>query len=302
MLIIFLIIISLCLVGLVVLALKKVPQLANFSAPVKAQSETSSELTRESLVRAEDKQKKVRFKFNLDRVFHKIKSVRFWQKKPGFSASHALAKAQKSTNVFLSLKKQFSGLKGKFTLAKKDEFDKLQKLFRRTPEDKKIIQDESDLMSPVKSPVKTSLPTDAPFLLPKAKTLDFNGFVANGKKEPSYEIKKTSFDKAFKTDLKFAAKAEKAKDRLASLKKTQAKKDKQFLKLQKLHSQEQALIRKIAQNPKDLKLYQKLSDLYLKINNFKDAQASLEYILRIQPYNKKATKSLAKIKKMLHNK
>lgn len=66
-----------------------------------------------------------------------------------------------------------------------------------------------------------------------------------------------------------------------------------------LKKRERELIIKIAQNPKDSGLYEKLGDLYYKMGDFGDAKESYETSLKIDPGNENVKKKLEKVFKKL---
>lgn len=61
-------------------------------------------------------------------------------------------------------------------------------------------------------------------------------------------------------------------------------------------TEETKLLHTIAESPKNAANYKKLGDLYLKNNNFKDAEASFGEYLKLNPEDKEAEKVLGEIK------
>ena len=140
--------------------------------------------------------------------------------------------------------------------------------------------------------------------------LDFNKFLTNGaKKNKDYHLQRFSFDKILKDKLVKAKKLAKDQESFStnmSLESDMGLEQKKSLdkvddKLQAFVNREQNLIKNIAQSPHDDKLYTKLGELYLAVKNWQDAQASFEYAAKLNPNSKSIQKSLAKIKKLLHN-
>lgn len=58
---------------------------------------------------------------------------------------------------------------------------------------------------------------------------------------------------------------------------------------------EKRYIKKIVSNPKDVEVYRKLGDLYLEMENYTDAQASFEQVLRLKPADKHAILALKEL-------
>jgi len=58
---------------------------------------------------------------------------------------------------------------------------------------------------------------------------------------------------------------------------------------------EDALIHRIAENPKDVEAYRELGDYYLSIGNIKDAKDSFKIVLKLRPRDLKAKSSLREI-------
>lgn len=58
---------------------------------------------------------------------------------------------------------------------------------------------------------------------------------------------------------------------------------------------EEALIHRIAENPKDLEAYRELGDYYLGTGNLKDAKDSFKMVLKLRPRDLKAKSSLREI-------
>ncbi|MFA5925473.1 MAG: hypothetical protein WC831_00935 [Parcubacteria group bacterium] len=58
---------------------------------------------------------------------------------------------------------------------------------------------------------------------------------------------------------------------------------------------EEALIHRIAENPKDIEAYRDLGDYYLMIGNIKDSKESFKMVLRLRPRDLKAKTSLKEI-------
>jgi tetratricopeptide (TPR) repeat protein len=58
---------------------------------------------------------------------------------------------------------------------------------------------------------------------------------------------------------------------------------------------EEALIHRIAENPKDMEAYREIGDYYLSIGNIKDAKESFKMVLRLRPRDLKAKSSLKEI-------
>jgi len=60
-------------------------------------------------------------------------------------------------------------------------------------------------------------------------------------------------------------------------------------------AREEALIHRIAENPKDNEAYRELGDYYLSIGNIKDAKDSFKMVLKLRPRDLKAKSSLREI-------
>jgi tetratricopeptide (TPR) repeat protein len=60
-------------------------------------------------------------------------------------------------------------------------------------------------------------------------------------------------------------------------------------------AKEEALIHRIAENPKDMEAYREIGDYYLSIGNIKDAKESFKMVLRLRPRDLKAKSSLKEI-------
>lgn len=58
---------------------------------------------------------------------------------------------------------------------------------------------------------------------------------------------------------------------------------------------EDALIHRIAENPKDMEAYREIGEYYLSIGNIKDAKDSFKMVLRLRPRDLKAKSSLKEI-------
>lgn len=58
---------------------------------------------------------------------------------------------------------------------------------------------------------------------------------------------------------------------------------------------EEALIHRIAENPKDVEAYRELGDYYMSIGNIKDAKDSFKMVLKLRPRDLKAKSSLREI-------
>jgi len=58
---------------------------------------------------------------------------------------------------------------------------------------------------------------------------------------------------------------------------------------------EEALIHRIAENPKDVEAYRELGDYYLSTGNIKDAKDSFKMVLKLRPRDLKAKSSLREI-------
>jgi tetratricopeptide (TPR) repeat protein len=58
---------------------------------------------------------------------------------------------------------------------------------------------------------------------------------------------------------------------------------------------EKRYIKKIVSNPKDVEVYRKLGDLYVEMENYADAQASFEQVLRLKPGDKHAILALKEL-------
>lgn len=58
---------------------------------------------------------------------------------------------------------------------------------------------------------------------------------------------------------------------------------------------EEALIHRIAENPKDVEAYRELGDYYLSVGNIKDAKDSFKMVLKLRPRDLKAKSSLREI-------
>ena len=60
-------------------------------------------------------------------------------------------------------------------------------------------------------------------------------------------------------------------------------------------AREEALIHRIAENPKDNEAYRELGDYYMSIGNIKDAKDSFKMVLKLRPRDLKAKSSLREI-------
>lgn len=58
---------------------------------------------------------------------------------------------------------------------------------------------------------------------------------------------------------------------------------------------EEALIHRIAENPKDIEAYRELGDYYLSVGNVKDSKDSFKMVLKLRPRDLKAKSSLREI-------
>lgn len=58
---------------------------------------------------------------------------------------------------------------------------------------------------------------------------------------------------------------------------------------------EKRYIKKIVSNPKDVEVYRKLGDLYVEMENYPDAKASFEQVLRLKPGDKHAILALKEL-------
>jgi len=58
---------------------------------------------------------------------------------------------------------------------------------------------------------------------------------------------------------------------------------------------EEALIHRIAENPKDIEAYRELGDYYMSVGNIKDAKDSFKVVLKLRPRDLKAKSSLREI-------
>lgn len=58
---------------------------------------------------------------------------------------------------------------------------------------------------------------------------------------------------------------------------------------------EEALIHRIAENPKDIEAYRELGDYYMSIGNIKDSKDSFKMVLKLRPRDLKAKSSLREI-------
>ena len=66
-------------------------------------------------------------------------------------------------------------------------------------------------------------------------------------------------------------------------------------KAQENKVREEALIHRIAENPKDVEAYRELGDYYMSIENIKDAKDSFKMVLKLRPRDLKAKSSLREI-------
>lgn len=60
-------------------------------------------------------------------------------------------------------------------------------------------------------------------------------------------------------------------------------------------AKEEALIHRIAENPKDMEAYRELGDYYMSIENIKDAKDSFKMVLKLRPRDLKAKSNLREI-------
>jgi tetratricopeptide (TPR) repeat protein len=70
--------------------------------------------------------------------------------------------------------------------------------------------------------------------------------------------------------------------------------------LEELKKDEQKLIIEIAKNPKNASAYEKLGDLYMKMEDFKDAEGSYEAAIELNPNNEELKKKLSSTLKKLN--
>ena len=59
---------------------------------------------------------------------------------------------------------------------------------------------------------------------------------------------------------------------------------------------EKKILQKIATNPKDIEGYRQLGELYIKMDNFDDAQSAYRFILKVSARDVDASRKLEKIK------
>lgn len=64
----------------------------------------------------------------------------------------------------------------------------------------------------------------------------------------------------------------------------------------KARKEEEKWIRQIASDPKNIEAYKNLGQLYIKINNLRDARACFKHILKIDPTDGEAKEDLEKLK------
>jgi tetratricopeptide (TPR) repeat protein len=62
---------------------------------------------------------------------------------------------------------------------------------------------------------------------------------------------------------------------------------------------EDALIRRIAVNPKDIEAYERLGDYYLESQNFQDSLECFKQVLRLSPINYKARLKVRRLEKLI---
>lgn len=250
-------------------------------------------------------------------IYQKIKSARLLKglkssKQKGepqavkIPESIAQQKTLKTRIVFF--KGLFPQIKIKFLAwRKKDDFNNLKKFFNQKPEGRLILDKASEPKNQ-KGEQPVARVKDYELLMQKRQDTDFNGFMTNGQKEPSYKFKRLSFDKVLAPEGPEERVLSPTTESSRKLSRTVVKqvKTKNIKKaeqrLSRLRQEEQALISQISQRPQDVRPYEKLAEVYLKMKNYQDAQASWGYILKLKPNYKKAQRALAKIKKMLHNK
>ncbi|PIU74898.1 MAG: hypothetical protein COS76_03675 [Candidatus Portnoybacteria bacterium CG06_land_8_20_14_3_00_39_12] len=304
-LVIFPIIIGLCVLGLIFLFLKKIPQIANYSM--------------EPLVPVRDLVSAVPSKAELKKTailavfFGDIKKY-YLKIKQGFSRvmKKILEMAKKIKPVIL-VKKKIIGLRQRLVIRKKGDFNQLKEFFdkKKTPfilppaategndvSELAITEKLNEVDKSIASPQSL---VETEFLTKKASQehLDFKKFLNNGGqgKRP-YRLEKVSFDQLFK---KNKSKTSQPKITKTEKKPVETFADKENTEITKFVQKEQALVQQIADEPRNGELYAKLGELYLKVRNWQDAKASFNYLLELEPQNKKARSALDKINKVLHN-
>jgi len=304
LLIIFPIIIGLCVLGLIFLVFKKIPQIANYSvesplapAPNPANAMPSEVVPKKTVIWEVFFSTLKKYYLGTKQIFSQmIKKV----------VSGVLGLARKIKPAVLGTKK-IAGLRQRLAIRKKGDFNQLNDFFNKKrptlilPQATPDPDNDKGLSS--MAPKETEpAPLEDSFITERTNQdhLDFKKFLNNGGQEKkSYKLEKFSFDQLFKKAKSQNDKPEttEPKNRPSVLR--QSRKD---VELAKFVQKEQALIQQIANEPHNASLYNKLGGLYLKVKNWQDAKASFNYLLELEPRNKKAFNALDKINKVLHNK
>jgi len=234
--------------------------------------------------------------------------------KQGFSRvmKKILEMAKKIKPVIL-VKKKIIGLRQRLVIRKKGDFNQLKEFFdkKKTPfilppaategndvSELAITEKLNEVDKSIASPQSL---VETEFLTKKASQehLDFKKFLNNGGqgKRP-YRLEKVSFDQLFK---KNKSKTSQPKITKTEKKPVETFADKENTEITKFVQKEQALVQQIADEPRNGELYAKLGELYLKVRNWQDAKASFNYLLELEPQNKKARSALDKINKVLYS-
>lgn len=293
LLIIFPIIISLCVLGLIFLVFKKIPQIANYSI----ESSLMPVLNPANAMPLEMIHKKTA----VWNIFLSVVKKYYLKMRQNFSRGfkNILALAIKIKSAVLS-KKKIIDLRRRLAIRGKGDFNQLKELFNQKRPTFILPQATIDGFKDSSETVIEEVDEPTNSLRTSQEHLDFKKFLNNGKQEKkSYKLEKFSFDQLFK---KNKPKMSRSKIVEAGKRSAETFGDKENTELAKFVQKEQVLIQQIANEPHNASLYNKLGGLYLKVKNWQDAKASFSYLLELEPQNKKALKTLDKINKILHNK
>jgi lipoprotein NlpI len=72
----------------------------------------------------------------------------------------------------------------------------------------------------------------------------------------------------------------------------------QQISLKEKNKLEDALIKRIAINPRDIEAYERLGDYYLESNNFQDSLECFKQVLRLSPTHHKARLRIRRLERM----
>ena len=73
----------------------------------------------------------------------------------------------------------------------------------------------------------------------------------------------------------------------------------QQLEIKEKNQLEEALIRRVAINPRDIEAYERLGDYYMESENFRDSHECFKQVLILSPSHYKAKIRIRKIEKLI---